>query len=202
MLKALKKGPASRYPTVDAFAEDIERHIQNRPVLARPDRPWYRFSNFVRRNRIGVAAAGAVVITLLAGSAMVAWQAQVAFAQRRRAEQVKTFSSQFSWTPTPTEELESLSPHWISSNRRSSGSTEMQGAGPETRVELLNILGACLLSQQDTAGAEAAVSRSVLESAVLSSGHPQALRARMLMNWIHLFRGDPDGAARNRRASG
>ena len=121
---------------------------------------------------------------------MVAWQAQVAFAQRRRAEQVKTFllsilmdAHSYRGIGKPLSALDLLQQTLVRID-------QMQGAGPETRVELLNILGACLLSQQDTAGAEAAVSRSVLESAALSSGHPQALRARMLMNWIHLFRGE------------
>ncbi|MCI0635538.1 MAG: serine/threonine protein kinase, partial [Actinobacteria bacterium] len=43
LLKALKKDSAERYPTVDAFSEDIERYLAGRPVLAQPDSVAYRF---------------------------------------------------------------------------------------------------------------------------------------------------------------
>jgi hypothetical protein len=36
-LKALKKSPLERYPTVNAFAEDIVRYHSGEPVTARPD---------------------------------------------------------------------------------------------------------------------------------------------------------------------
>src|SRR5262249_25650977 len=36
ILKALKKPPAERYPTVEAFGEDLRRHLDHEPVSARP----------------------------------------------------------------------------------------------------------------------------------------------------------------------
>ena len=56
VLKALKKRPEERYATVNAFADDIERYLQGRPVAARPDSAWYRLKKFVARNRLAVAA--------------------------------------------------------------------------------------------------------------------------------------------------
>lgn len=51
--KALKQNPAERYGSVEAFAEDVRRFLENRPVLARPDSVWYRTSKSVRQHSVG-----------------------------------------------------------------------------------------------------------------------------------------------------
>ncbi len=78
VMKALRKDPARRYATVNQFAEDLERYLAGRPVIARPDSVWYRASMFVRRNKLGVAAAVLVAASLVGGIAVAAWQARVA----------------------------------------------------------------------------------------------------------------------------
>jgi serine/threonine-protein kinase len=89
VLKALKKLPAERYGTVEAFAEDIERFLANRPTQAQPDRRIYRLRKFVARNRLAVGAAGAVAAALVAGAGVAVWQANAARVEQQRAEQVK-----------------------------------------------------------------------------------------------------------------
>ncbi|MCX8115103.1 MAG: hypothetical protein N3D71_08540, partial [Burkholderiaceae bacterium] len=83
--KALKKSPAERYATVDAFAADLLRYLRHEPVGARPDSLAYRAGKFVRRHRFGVAAGAAVLAALIAGVAGTAWQAREAARQRDRA---------------------------------------------------------------------------------------------------------------------
>jgi serine/threonine-protein kinase len=61
VLTALKKRPEERYATIHALAEDIERHLRQQPVLARPDAVWYRVSKYVARNTIAVGAAALVL---------------------------------------------------------------------------------------------------------------------------------------------
>lgn len=82
--RALKKDPAQRYASADAFALDIEHHLQGRPIQARPDSAWYRFSKFVTRNRVGTAAAAAVLIAILGGASIALWQAREAREQAAR----------------------------------------------------------------------------------------------------------------------
>ena len=65
VLKALKKPVAERYASVEAMAEDIERHLSMRPVLARPDSAWYRGRKFIVRNRLAVGTAAALLLTVL-----------------------------------------------------------------------------------------------------------------------------------------
>lgn len=93
VLMALRKEPERRYTSVEQFSEDLRRHLQNLPVIACRDTIGYRATKFVRRHKAGVAAAGAVFITLAAGIAVTLHEARVArqqadaaHTQRLRAE--------------------------------------------------------------------------------------------------------------------
>jgi len=82
VLSALKKEPERRYPSVEALATDIRRHLQQLPVSARRDTWRYRTGKFMRRHAL-VTALGSLSILLLAGGvAAFAWQARVAEKQR------------------------------------------------------------------------------------------------------------------------
>src|SRR5262249_3464500 len=50
VLKALRKEPARRYASVQELSEDIRRHLEGLPVLARGDAASYRAAKFVRRH--------------------------------------------------------------------------------------------------------------------------------------------------------
>ena len=71
ILAALRKEPARRYPTVAAFADDLRRHLEGRPVLARSEGVLYRARKFVQRNRAAVAAAGLAMVTAVMLAAVV-----------------------------------------------------------------------------------------------------------------------------------
>lgn len=86
VLMALRKEPARRYQSVDQFSEDIQRHLETRPVFARKDTISYRAGKFIRRNRIGTAAAALVLLSLLGGIIATAWQAHRANDAKARAE--------------------------------------------------------------------------------------------------------------------
>jgi serine/threonine protein kinase len=87
VLKALRKEPGRRYASVEQFSEDIRRHLEGLPVGARKDTLSYRTSKFVQRNKIGVAAAAIILLTLVGGIITTAWQAHVARVQSARADQ-------------------------------------------------------------------------------------------------------------------
>ena len=86
VLKALQKKPAARYPTVNALGDDLERYLTGRPVLAQPDRAWYRFSKFIRRNALAAAATAIVLASLVVFGVASNWQARVLSEQRRIAQ--------------------------------------------------------------------------------------------------------------------
>jgi serine/threonine protein kinase/Flp pilus assembly protein TadD len=65
--KALAKEPDQRYGSVSELAEDIDRYLGARPILARRPSASYRAKKFVQRHRAGVAAAALVVVAIVAG---------------------------------------------------------------------------------------------------------------------------------------
>ncbi len=91
ILMALRKEPARRYASVDQFSEDIRRHLEGLPVVARNDTFKYRATKFMRRNRLGVAAAAIILLSLVGGMVATAWQARAARAEKAKAESVNTF---------------------------------------------------------------------------------------------------------------
>jgi len=72
--------PASRYRSADAFADDIERYLAGRPVLAHPPSRRYRAGKFVARHRVGFAVA-ALLSLALSG----AWGIATVSLERNRA---------------------------------------------------------------------------------------------------------------------
>jgi non-specific serine/threonine protein kinase/serine/threonine-protein kinase len=85
-LKAIQKEPGSRYTSVEQFSEDIRRHLEGLPVLARSSTLAYRCWKYVLRHRIGVAAAALILLSLLTGIASTWREAEIARANERRAE--------------------------------------------------------------------------------------------------------------------
>src|SRR5439155_12334128 len=82
-MKCLEKDRARRYETVNGLARDIERHLNNEPVVASPPSRLYEFQRTVRRHKFGFAATGAVIAALACGTIVSSLQATRA----RRAEQ-------------------------------------------------------------------------------------------------------------------
>ncbi|MGA2596777.1 MAG: protein kinase, partial [Bryobacteraceae bacterium] len=87
VLRALRKEPHRRYASAEQFSEDLRRHLEGLPVSAHRDTWAYRAEKFVRRNRVGVAAAALVGISLTGGILAATWQARVAERERANAQQ-------------------------------------------------------------------------------------------------------------------
>ncbi len=73
VLAALRKDPAGRYASVEQFSEDIRRHLEGLPVVARTDTWPYRAAKFAGRNRELVGATLGVLIVSLVGFAVSTW---------------------------------------------------------------------------------------------------------------------------------
>lgn len=90
VLTALNKEPERRYRSVEQMADDIRRHLDGLPILARRDRLGYRLAKFVRRHWVGAGAA-AVAIAAMVGATLAATRAaQLAARERDDARQART----------------------------------------------------------------------------------------------------------------
>jgi serine/threonine-protein kinase len=84
--KSLRKDPSQRYPSMAAWADDVRRYLQARPVLAHRDSRRYRAAKFLQRNWLAVGSATAVALAVLAGGGIAAWQWAKASQEAQRAE--------------------------------------------------------------------------------------------------------------------
>ncbi len=86
VMKCLEKDRTRRYETANGLAADLKRHLNNEPVVARPPSTVYRLQKSFRRNRLAFVAAVAVLLAVLSGFAVSAWQA----VRATRAEHLAT----------------------------------------------------------------------------------------------------------------
>ena len=78
VMMAMRKEPQRRYTTVNQLSEEVRRHLEGMPVVARKDTWAYRAEKFVKRNKVIIAAAVLIAATLLGGIVATAWQAHKA----------------------------------------------------------------------------------------------------------------------------
>jgi WD40 repeat protein/serine/threonine protein kinase len=85
VMKCLEKDRTRRFATASDLAQDIQRFLDNEPVLARPPSNMYRLQKLVRRHRGAFAAVGGIAATLLIGAALSTWLAIRATKAEHRA---------------------------------------------------------------------------------------------------------------------
>jgi len=90
VMMALRKEPQRRYTSVEQFAEDIRRSMQNLPVVARKDTARYRAAKFIVRHKPGVITAALVTLMLISGIAITTQAARIA---RKRFNDVRSLAN-------------------------------------------------------------------------------------------------------------
>jgi serine/threonine-protein kinase len=91
VLKALRKAPDQRYPSVEALAQDLRRYRDGQPVQARAQSFGYRARKYLRRHALGMGLSLGVCIVLAVTLGIVAWQANRAFKEAARAQAMQDF---------------------------------------------------------------------------------------------------------------
>ncbi|MBL8218622.1 MAG: serine/threonine protein kinase [Bryobacterales bacterium] len=86
LLKALRKEPEERYASVEKLAEDIENHLEFRPVKARSGNVLYLGRRFLRRHWLAVTGPAVAMAGLAAGLYVAQQQRAEAVAARMAAE--------------------------------------------------------------------------------------------------------------------
>ncbi len=117
VMRCLEKDRTRRYDTANGLAMDIQRYLNNEPIVARPPSKFYQFRKLVRRNKLAFAAASALGTALLLGALISTWQAiragraeaaarsgwEAATRARRQAEVMNRFLRSMLEQATPDE---------------------------------------------------------------------------------------------------
>jgi serine/threonine protein kinase len=85
VMKCLEKERSRRYETANALVRDIQRHLHDEVIEARPPSAGYRLQKFVRKHRASLTLAVTVVLLLIVGVAVSTWQALRAMRAERQA---------------------------------------------------------------------------------------------------------------------
>jgi eukaryotic-like serine/threonine-protein kinase len=141
VMKALRKEPARRYPTVDALSEDLGRYLEGRPVTAARGTLAYRARRFVLRNRLALALVAAVAAVTAAYVVNDVVQARRQARLRQRAERVTAFLEELFKVADPNENRGStVTAREILDQGAARIETELADE-PEVRATLLHTLG-------------------------------------------------------------
>lgn len=214
LLMALRKEPERRYASVEQFSEDIRRYLEGLPVLAHRDTLSYRAGKFLRRNRVGVAAAAVIAASLVAGLLATMHQARIAREERDRARVEKTKAERIN--AFLQQMLASADPSWYSAGYGKRGDTRVVDVlkqaesrvdtavseYPEVRAELHQTIGNTYLGlglyQPAQRHFEAAVA---LYTSLHGEQHPKVAESLYYLGATRYWNGDPAGAERLFRQS-
>jgi hypothetical protein len=173
-LRALASDPRCRYAGAEALADDIERFLARRPVLARPGGAFNRIGKFVRRNRFATAAMLAAMLAMIVGTGVSLWQAQRAERMADRAERSKGFLIGL---------LEDANPFDDRSGRKAPPDKLLDNAlvrierdfadAPRVQIEMRQLIQQTLLRTGDPRKARELAQRNVDAERTLDPGSPE-----------------------------
>lgn len=140
-LMALKKEPERRYQSAEQLSEDIRRHLEGLPVIARRDTSWYRAGKFIARHRVGVGAAAAIILLIIAFSVAVTLQSVRVARERDKAERVaELFVDLFKVSDPAEARGKPISARELLDRGADKIEKEL-GGQPEVQATLMDVLG-------------------------------------------------------------
>ena len=83
-LKCLEKEPNRRYPSALALAEDLDRWLEGKPILARPIGSLTRAAMWCRRNKALASLAALLMLALVGGLVGVDWKRRAGRSRTRQ----------------------------------------------------------------------------------------------------------------------
>ena len=84
-MKAIDKDRSRRYETANGLGLDVQRYLDDQPVLACPPSAKYQLQKFFRRNKASIVSGLVISTALVLGIIGTTWQAIRATGQRDRA---------------------------------------------------------------------------------------------------------------------
>jgi tetratricopeptide (TPR) repeat protein/predicted Ser/Thr protein kinase len=198
ILMALRKEPARRYSSAGQFSEDIRRHLEGLPVIARRDTVGYRTSKFVARHRLAVAATGLVALAILGSLLIALWEARQARVQRDAAQRINSFLQNMLLAAAPELKGIDVKVSDLLNEASTRAKTEL-ASQPDVMADVLMTLGRTHISLGQLDKAEADL-RAGLEASLKTNGelHPTTATT---MGWLGLVLANRNKAAEGEQLS-
>ncbi len=195
VLMALRKEPERRYQSVETFADDIERHLSNLPVSARPNTYKYRSSKFIKRHKVGVIAATLIFFSLIGAIAVSLWQTRQAGMEKAKAQAVSAFMQTMLNASSPDNSLRNsgreLTVKDVLDDASRRLAAEDLSSQPEVKAELQRIIGASYLSLGQYDPAEQNLNAALeLQTRVYGEDHLETLETMVMMASLWVNKGD------------
>jgi eukaryotic-like serine/threonine-protein kinase len=212
VLMAMRKQPERRYQSAVQFAEDLRRHLDARPVIARQDSLSYRATKFILRNRLQVATASIVTVSLIAGLGISLVQTHRANAARASAEAQRlialrqTALAQAATLAESQQETVADQQRVLASSQRDEAEREKALADQRVK-EIFDLAGTALFDVHDTIAkvpGSLVARQSIVKTALQyleglekQVGMDDSMRQALCTAYykIAMIQGDPQGAS-------
>lgn len=185
----------ARYGTVEAFRQDVERFLTNRPVSARSAGMVYRTRKFIRRNRLATAASVLLAVSA-AVTSVVVWRART----QRLDLAVQLAEAWFEETRVMQSTIGEAALRGPALKRLSAQVAAFSQIAPEDprvrsmQASSLTELGYAAMDANDIDAAERAFQEAYCIRKGLVDDHPTDERAQMQLSLATVRLGDVAGA--------
>ena len=144
---AIRKEPERRYSSVDHFADDIKRYLNDKPVSAHQDSLSYRSKKFIKRNKNFLIPAAIIFIIINLGLAGILWQGYIAAKERDiakleadKSNRIKAFLLEMISSPDPLKDGSEVKVIEVIQKASNKLSTELTDH-PQIEAEIRTMLG-------------------------------------------------------------
>lgn len=199
VMMAMRKEPSRRYASVEQLSEDLRRHLDGLPVIARPATFAYRTQKFVSRHVIGVAVtmAAIVMIAALVGfyTSRLASERDRARLETAKAARVAEFLTGLFEVSDPSQSKgETITANELLERGATRIKSELADQ-PEVQATMMNVMGTVYLSLGLYDRAEPLLEESLSARRRLYGEENSDVAASLLsIGRLHYGRGDYDRA--------
>ena len=175
-LKAIEKDRTRRYGTPSELAADLERYLENRPVVARPASTGYRLRKYVRRHLVGVGVAAGLALLLGAFATVQAVELRRITRERDRASRITDFMTNMFKVSDPSEARgNSITAREILDKASKDIDTGLS-KNPDLQAQMMHVMGIVYLDLGLYSQAQLLLSRAVeIRRRMLGPEHPDTL---------------------------
>ena len=183
-LKALEKERSRRYATPSDLAADIGRYLRHEPVLAHPASAAYRARKYMRRHRVGVAVAAALLVVLIAFGVAQRLQLRRTTRERDRADRITTFmTGMFKVSDPSATRGNSITAREILDKASKEIDTGL-ARDPETQAQMMHVMGEVYDNLGLYPQAQSLLTQAVgIRRRVLGPQNPDTLTSTSKLSW-------------------